>query len=184
VDGHGALDIATAGFARTLRLVGPGGWNAATPNPGWTVRDLVNHVVGGNRRYSLLLAGAPMDEVEALRDLNHLTDDPHTDFVTTAAEVSAAFRSRGALERAVHHRLGDRYGAELLVMRISEHALHGWDLAHAISQDPTIDLPVVDTLLAAVAADPTSLERSGFTSRSGAEKLVGVARLLALTGRS
>lgn len=183
MDPFGALDVATAGFARTLALVQPDQWLADSPNPGWSVRDLVNHVIGGNRRYVLLLSGASTDQVEALRDLDHLGDDPITNFRVTAAAVSAAFGERGAMERVVHHRHGDRYGAELLVMRITEHALHGWDLARAISQDDSIDAPVVEALLAAADADPTSVERAGFVSRPGANGLMGVARLLALTGR-
>ena len=184
MDPHGALDVATAGFARTLALVEPDQWNSPTPNPGWSVRDLVNHVVGGNRRYVLLLTGAPTTAVEALRNLDHLGEDPGESFRTTAAEVAAAFEERGALERVVHHRRGDLYGAELLVMRITEHALHGWDLARAIGADESIDPPVVETILAAVDADPTSIERAGFTPTAGAAELTGVARLLALTGRA
>ena len=68
-------------------------------------------------------------------------------------------------------------------MRVSEQALHGWDLARAIGQDDRIDPPVVDALLAAIDADPTSRAWSGFTPRAGAERLAGAARLLALTGR-
>jgi uncharacterized protein (TIGR03086 family) len=183
VDAFGAFDVASAAFARTLALVRPEQWDAPTPNPGWSVRDLANHVVGGNQRYLLLLSGAATSEVEALRDLDHLGDDPGARFRRTAAEVATAFAKRGALERVVHHRRGDRYGAELLMMRITEHALHGWDLARAIGQDDSIDFPVVETLLAAIDADPTSVERAGFTSMAGAAGMLGVARLLALTGR-
>lgn len=184
MDALSALDVATAGFASTLRLVGDDDWGLPTPNPGWSVRDLVNHVVGGNRRYVLLLSAAPTVEVEQLRDLDHLTDNPVADFTMTAAEVARAFRAPGALEQVVHHRLGDRYGAELLVMRIGEHALHGWDLARAIGADETIDPPVVEAMLAAIDADPTSPARSGFVSAPGADALSGAARLLALSGRS
>ncbi|HEX3707707.1 MAG TPA: TIGR03086 family metal-binding protein [Mycobacteriales bacterium] len=184
MDLHAALDVATAGFARTLALVKPEQWESATPNQGWSVRDLVNHVVGGNRRYVLLLAGAPTAEVEALRDVDHLTDDPYADFLSTAAEVSTAFAEPGVLDRVAHHGRGDRSGAELLVMRVSEHALHGWDLARAIGQDDRIDPPVVDVLLAAIDADPTSPAWAAFTPLPGADDLIGAMRLLALTGRA
>jgi uncharacterized protein (TIGR03086 family) len=147
---HNALDAATAGFARTLTLVQPDQWDVPTPNPGWSVRDLVNHVVGGNRRYVVLLTGAPTEQAEALRDLDHLSASPYDDFVATAAEVALAFRQPGALAQITHHRRGDRLGSELLVMRINENALHGWDLARAIGQDDRIDPVVVDALLAAV----------------------------------
>jgi len=183
MDAFAALDVATAGFARTLSLVTDDAWDRPSPDPGWSVRNLVNHVVGGNRRYVLLLAGAPTSEVEALRDIDHLSAEPRRDFIVTAAEVAAAFRQPGALERVVHHRHGDRYGAELLVMRIGEHALHGWDLARAIGADEALDPPVVEVMLAAIDADPTSVARAGFTPLPGAERLSGAARLLALTGR-
>lgn len=183
MDALSALDVASAAFGSTLRQVQPEHWQLPSPNPGWSVRDLVNHVVGGNRRYVLLLAGAPTVEVEELRALDHLGDDPVAEFTTTAAEVAATFRAPGALEAVVHHRLGDRYGAELLVMRIGEHALHGWDLARAIGAEDTIDPPVVEVMLAAIEADPTSPARAGFVSLPGAAKLHGAARLLALSGR-
>jgi uncharacterized protein (TIGR03086 family) len=184
VDPFGALDVATAGFARTLALVQAGQWEAETPNPGWTVRDLVNHVVGGNRRYVLLLAGAPTEEVEALRDLDHLTDDPYADFVSTSAAVSTAFRAPGSLKVIVHHRLGDRTGAELLVMRIAEHALHGWDLARAIGADENLDDGVVETLLTATQSNPAWLTRAGYVPLADTERLAGPNLLLSLTGRA
>jgi uncharacterized protein (TIGR03086 family) len=183
VDLHGALDIATAGFARTLRLVEPTQWSAPTPNPGWSVRDLVNHVVGGNRRYVLLLAGAPTEQVEALRDQHHLSDEPDVDFAATSLEVVLAFKAPGVLGRTVHHRLGDRSGRDLLVMRIMEHALHGWDLARAIEADDELDPPVVHCLLEALDADPTLLTRTGFTPVEPPADASPAEILLALTGR-
>jgi hypothetical protein len=72
----------------------------ALTNPGWTVRDLVNHVVGGNRRYVLLLTGAPTAEVEALRDLEHLGTDPLAAFTLTSAEMVTAFHQPGAMTRS------------------------------------------------------------------------------------
>jgi uncharacterized protein (TIGR03086 family) len=183
VDLHGALDIATAGFARTLGLVQPTQWDADTPNPGWSVWDLVNHVVGGNRRYVLLLNGAPTEQVEALRDVDHLSEEPVTDFAATSLEVVLAFRAPGAMTRTVHHRLGDRSGHELLVMRVMEHALHGWDLARAIGADDDIDPPVVHCLLEALHADPTLLARTSFTPVDPPDGATPTQLLLALSGR-
>ncbi|HEX3898619.1 MAG TPA: TIGR03086 family metal-binding protein [Mycobacteriales bacterium] len=183
MDAFDVLDIATAGFASTLRFVEPADLTRSTPNPGWTVRDLLNHVVGGNRRYVLLLTGAPTEEVEALRDLDHLTTDPYADFVATAAEVSTAFRGPGVLDRIVHHRWGDRTGLQLLFLRITEHALHGWDLARAIDADDSLDLSVADFLLAAIDVDPTLVNPNAFAIPPNDDGLTGAARLLALTGR-
>jgi uncharacterized protein (TIGR03086 family) len=179
-----ALDRATAGFAHTLSHVRDEQWDAATPNPGWSVRDLVNHVVGGNRRYVVLLTGAPTVEVEALRDLDHLGNDPMQAFVETSAEVTAAFRAPGTMTQIVHHRLGDRTGEELLVMRVIEHAVHGWDLARAIEVDDHLDPDVAATVLAAFVADPSMLSRTSFAPGTPPADADPQRRLLSLTGRA
>jgi uncharacterized protein (TIGR03086 family) len=118
VDMYAALDRATARFGQALAAVRDDQWDLPSPNPGWSVRDLVNHVVGGNRRYVRLLSGAPTIEVEALRGLEHLGNDPLRAFLDTSAEMTAAFHQPDVLARTVHHRLGDRSGSDLLVMRV------------------------------------------------------------------
>lgn len=55
------LLVANDEFARQLRLVGPDDWRRPTPCSEWDVCALVNHVVGGNVRYQLLLSGAPTE---------------------------------------------------------------------------------------------------------------------------
>jgi uncharacterized protein (TIGR03086 family) len=183
MDRFGALDRSTAGFAELLRSVGDDQWQLDTPNPGWSVRDLVNHVVGGNRRYVVLLCGAPTTEVEALRDLEHLGDSPVGAFTESAAEMTEAFHRPGALEMTVHHRLGDRSGDELLIMRVIEHAIHGWDLARAIGADDDLDPEVVAVALAAFATDPSMLERTSFPPAQLPRDLPAERLLLLITGR-
>jgi uncharacterized protein (TIGR03086 family) len=185
-DAYDALDRATAGFRGILAGVSADDWDRPTPNPGWSVRDLVNHVVGGNRRYLILLAGAPTAEVEKLRGGEHLAPDPLTAFDRTSAAVAAAFREPGALEQTVHHRKGDRSGDDLLTMRILEHALHGWDLATAVGADTRIGPSVVTVLLERNSHD--LLVRSGYPGEPEVASNAGVKqspqqRLLALTGR-
>jgi uncharacterized protein (TIGR03086 family) len=185
-DAYDALDRATAGFHDLLATVSGEDWDRPTPNRGWSVRDLVSHVVGGNRRYLVLLSGAPTVEVEKLRAGDHLGDDPLSAFDQTSAEVAAAFREPGALERTVHHRKGDRSGDDLLTMRILEHSLHGWDLATAIGGETSIDPAVVTVLLDRVSHD--LLVRSGYPGDPEPGSETGAMqsqqqRLLVLTGR-
>jgi uncharacterized protein (TIGR03086 family) len=181
---YAALDRSTARFAELLDAVRDEQWPLPTPNPGWTVHELVNHVVGGNRRYVVLLSAAPTAEVESWRDLDHLGNDPIHAFTDTAAEMIEAFHQPGALTITVHHRLGDRSGAELLVMRVIEHTLHGWDLARAIGADDRLDPDIVATLLAAFDADPTMLSRTSFPPVQPAPGLDPEKRLLTITGRA
>jgi uncharacterized protein (TIGR03086 family) len=112
------------------------------------VRALVGHVVGANVRYELLLHGAPLEQVEATRAVDHLGDDPLASFVTTAARVVAAFGEDGALGRTAHHVTGPRTGLQLLGMRVLDVAVHAWDLARALGADETLDDEVVAFLLA------------------------------------
>jgi uncharacterized protein (TIGR03086 family) len=141
------LVVANDEFARRLRLVGSDDWRRPTPCSEWEVRALVNHVVGANVRYELLLHGAPTEQVEAMRAVDHLGDDALASFVATADRVVACFHEDGALERIAHHASGDRTGRELLSMRILDAAIHGWDLARAIGADETVDDDVVAFLL-------------------------------------
>lgn len=126
-------------FARRLRLIGPDDWRRPTPCSEWDVRALVHHVVGANVRYQLLLHGAPTEQVEAMRTVDHLGDDALASFVATADRVVACFHEDGALERIAHHATGDRTGRELLSMRILDATIHAWDLARAIGADETLD---------------------------------------------
>ena len=103
------LVVANDEFARRLRLVGPNDWRRPTPCSEWDVRALVNHVVGGNVRYQLLLHGAPTEQVEATRTVDHLGDAALASFVVTADGVVARFHEDGAGD--------DNSGARALVLR-------------------------------------------------------------------
>jgi uncharacterized protein (TIGR03086 family) len=134
-----AFEASGALFREQIASVGTGRGGWPTPCTDWTVDDLLNHVVGGELRYLLLLRGASTDEVEATRSVRHVGADPAASFDRLHAELSAAFLAPGALERVVHHRLGDRLGRDLLAMRVAEYVLHGWDLASACGSDRVPD---------------------------------------------
>jgi uncharacterized protein (TIGR03086 family) len=93
----------------------------------------------------------PAEQVEATRTVDHLGDDALASFVATADGVVACFHEVGALECIAHHATGDRTGRELLLMRILDAAIHGWDLARATGADETLHDDVVTFLLAYTA---------------------------------
>ena len=49
---------AVAEFDARVRQIGDQHWHAATPNADWSVRDLVNHLVGEDLWAPPLLAGS------------------------------------------------------------------------------------------------------------------------------
>jgi uncharacterized protein (TIGR03086 family) len=112
-------------------------WAKPTPCTEWTVRDLVNHLVGGTQLFARLLSGEPMpglDELQRWRGADHLGDDPVGAYDRSAAELLAAFRSPGALQEMFNSPIGTVPGGVLLHLRITELLTHGWDLARATGQ--------------------------------------------------
>lgn len=137
------LNRAGLEFERRLRAVAPGQWDAPTPCEGWSVRDLVDHVVGGNRLAQVLMRGASAEEAVALVRDTRTRGDALGDFAASRDEQVAAFREPGALDRTVHHPIGDIPSAQLLQFRVADLTLHAWDLARAIGADERLDEPLV-----------------------------------------
>jgi len=186
VDAFEALEVAGRDFRRRLVAVRAENLGLPTPCEHWCVRDLLNHMVGGQRRYIMLLGGAATAEVEATRALDHLGSDPVAAFDAAHVNLSKAFLAPGALDAIVHHRGGDRTGRDLLLMRTVEYTVHGWDLSRAIGLDESIDGRLAEYLLAEVASACHLWDgpRGAFTARITLE--VGSttqAQLLSLTGR-
>lgn len=186
MDAFEALSSANAEFERRLWLVRPGDWARPTPCEAWDVRALVNHVVGANRRYTMLLHGASAVEVDATRSTDHLGDDAIAAFRATAAKLTAAFGHEGVLTRTTHHPAGDRTGAELRDMRVLDVTVHAWDLARAIDADERLEPGLVSFVLAC-APGLTAGSRPGSFTTPADELPAGAptqARLLHLVGRT
>lgn len=146
MDNLDALDLAASGFAATLARVSPDQWDVDTPNEGQTVRQLVNHVIGGNRMAVAILAGGTRED--GIAQFARSADDVDllAAFEEARAEQAAAFAVPGALEMIVNHPAMAMPGAQLLGFRLSEYALHGWDLATAIGVDSRIDPDVAEAV--------------------------------------
>jgi uncharacterized protein (TIGR03086 family) len=146
MDNLDALDLAARGFADTLALVGPDQWDLDSPNDGQTVRQLVDHVIGGNRMAVAILNGGSRED--GLAQFARSADDVDliAAFEEARAEQAAAFAVPGALEIIVNHPAMPMPGAQLLGFRLTEYALHGWDLAMAIGAESTIDPHVAEAV--------------------------------------
>jgi uncharacterized protein (TIGR03086 family) len=142
-----ALELANAELVRRLGLVTDTDWSLPTPCVEWDVRALVNHFIGGNRRYVLLLDGASAADVDATRTVDHIGPDAVHSFTSTAPALLAAFAEDGAMSRICHHPNGDRTGAELAQLRVLDVTIHAWDLARAIGADEHLDPDLVDFAL-------------------------------------
>ena len=137
-------DRATAEFDARVQAVPADGWTGPTPNTGWDVRTLVNHLVNENVWIPPLLEGKTIDEVGDVFDGDLLGDQPREAWSRSVAEAKQAIGVAGALERTVHLSFGDTSGADYISQVLADHVVHAWDLARAVGADERLDPELVD----------------------------------------
>jgi uncharacterized protein (TIGR03086 family) len=140
--------------------------DAKTPCEGWTVQDLLQHVIVGNRVAVVMLEGRSQEEVAATRadllERNQVIGDPAAAFAESAAAQVAAFAAPDALERTVHHHaLGDLPGQQLATFRICDLTLHAWDLARATGADESFHHVLVEWVYDAMAPGAAAIAAGG-----------------------
>jgi uncharacterized protein (TIGR03086 family) len=143
-----ALDALDAIGKRNVELVAqvrPEQWDDPTPCTEWNVRTLAGHLIAGRYVYRGLLEGVPVAELRPMlqRQGEAVGDDPIAACEQAVQSIHEAFTEPGALERTVHHTIGDMPGSQLLVQLVADCAVHSWDLATAIGADPGLDEQLV-----------------------------------------
>jgi uncharacterized protein (TIGR03086 family) len=144
VDGLARALDATGRLAGTVREEQ---WHDPTGCPGWNVRDLVTHVVYGNRLFAAILRGdlpgPPAGAPSAGGSGQPASDLPGSDLAGSdlpgayreaAAELLAAFSRPGVMDETFTMPFGTVPGSTALHLRITELLVHGWDLAQATGQ--------------------------------------------------
>lgn len=144
MNGATALERSGREFRRRLADVEVSQWALPTPCDEWDVGALVNHVIGGNVRYVMMLDGRPADAIVTTRDDDWLSPDPLARFDNSLDRITTAFAAPGILGARVRHpRVGSVTAAELRVLRVNELTVHAWDLSRAIGTDDRLDEQVV-----------------------------------------
>ncbi|MGH9178326.1 MAG: TIGR03086 family metal-binding protein [Acidimicrobiales bacterium] len=134
---------ALEGFGARVAAVRDDQWERPTPCADWSVRQLVNHVVGENAWAVPLLAGRTIADVGDQLDGDLLGADPVAAWQYTASPAVAAASADGALERTVHVSFGDISGREYLSQITTDHVVHAWDLARGAGGDEALDPELV-----------------------------------------
>jgi uncharacterized protein (TIGR03086 family) len=130
-------------WADRVNAVGPDQWDDPTPCRDWTVRDLVNHVVGEDRWTVPLVEGQTIEDVGSSLDGDLLGDDPvraALDAAMAATKVTAERLPEGG---TVHLSYGEEQLSEYVYQLAADHLVHGWDLAVATGGDARLDPQLV-----------------------------------------
>ncbi len=126
------IDVLESVLAKDEALIAavrPDQLGAPTPCPDYEVRDLLNHIVGW-----LQVFDASANERSYSGDpAAYVSDDPLTDFRTSATSLVAGWRS-GGVDRTVQMTGGDLPAQMVLSMALMEYLAHGSDLAAATGQ--------------------------------------------------
>jgi uncharacterized protein (TIGR03086 family) len=138
---------AQAQFTDRVDAVAPDQWEDESL-PGWTVADLVAHLVSEQLWVPPLLAGEPAVEgrfPDSTSDL--LGDDPFTGWETAADGALSAFAEDDALKRTVHLSRGPTPATDYIFEMTADLTVHAWDLAFATDGDTDLEGELVTAAL-------------------------------------
>jgi len=157
-----------------------------TPCGQWTVRDLVNHFVGGGHMFAALYRGESIPDMDGpVPDM--LGSDPAAAAHAARADFDAAIAEPGAMERIVALPIGEVPAPVGLQLATFDVLVHCWDLATSTGQrfDPPDEIVAVADGFARQGLPPEARDGDTFaaivTPPPGASPL---ARLAAFTGRA
>ncbi|WP_222269561.1 TIGR03086 family metal-binding protein [Modestobacter marinus] len=184
-----SLATAHDGAARLVAAVEDDQWDHPTPCSDWTVRQLVNHLVGGNRLTTRVVRGdqlPPPDQLGRRGHLDQLGDDPSSAYRASAGELLEALRAPGVLERTYTLPAGTLPGPGVVHLRTVETLVHGWDRARAVGRPAPFpeDLCERELRFSRDLLGRIPEERRPFApSRPVADGAPAIDRLAALLGR-
>jgi uncharacterized protein (TIGR03086 family) len=142
------IDAASAEFERVVRQLPADSWDRPTPSE-LSVRELIQHVVVGNRFTALLLAGVDRDEARNMLTGDQLGDAPVAAVVESIRRQAQAFAVTPPGQPVAGPR-GSISAAAFLRFRLVDLVVHAWDLLRAARLDETLDERIVVGLMTVV----------------------------------
>jgi len=118
-------------------------WGDPTPCTEWSVRQLVNHVVGEELWTVPLLRGGTIDEVGSQFDGDVLGGEPLGRARVAADEAAATVDELVPGGGHVQLSYGEEDMGEYVRQLCADHLIHGWDLAAATGGDTSMDPELV-----------------------------------------
>lgn len=154
-----AMAKTMSGFAAVVATLERDDWGRPSPCVGWSVFDVVDHVVAGERFTVGVLGGASLAEaVESTVGLDPQNPDVVGQVTKAAAAALAAFD--GSLDRTIQHRVGPISARRMLGFRIIDQLGHTWDVATATNQTVALEPDALAVGVSIALSERTTLERS------------------------
>jgi uncharacterized protein (TIGR03086 family) len=149
------------GARRSVAGVGDDQWQIASDCEGWTVRELVNHIVTGNYWAAELGSGFSIEAVGDRLDGDVLGTDPLRAYDDSALVAAAVFRAPGAMEAPCAVSYGPVPGEIYCGHRLIDVMIHGWDVASSTGQDTSLDPELVEACFEVIEPQKEMLLGSG-----------------------
>jgi uncharacterized protein (TIGR03086 family) len=146
-----SAELLARGLASTqsvLARVAPEQLDAPTPCASWTVRDLINHIVGGTTFFAVTAETGGPFEGGGGDAPDFTTGDFVVAFAEGAARAVRAFSAEGAMEKTMRLPFGELPGSVFVSIAAGDTFAHGWDLAKATGQSTDLDPELAAELLA------------------------------------
>lgn len=135
------------------------GW--PTPCSGWTLEDLLGHMIAQHYGFAAAAEGNTTDR--SVWEVQPVGADPPGAYAAAAEQVLTAFAADGVLDRGFwlpEVRDGGPFPAPTAIgFHLVDYVVHGWDVAASIGADANYPLEVVATALSVAERVPTGAAR-------------------------
>jgi uncharacterized protein (TIGR03086 family) len=146
--GAEVLERACASTATVLAAVRAADFDSPTPCRSWTVKDVINHVIGSTASYAELAETGVMPA--GGEDADHTAGDFVAAFARQAGRVVVGFSAPGAMDKVMEMPFGGMPGSVCVWIAAGDIFTHGWDLARATGQPSDLDPELAGWLLARI----------------------------------
>jgi uncharacterized protein (TIGR03086 family) len=154
VDLIDALDRTFAHAHDVVAGVRPDQYDDKTPCTEWSVRDLLEHMIGAVEGLGAAASGRSPEPFT-------LSADPASQFHDAATSAMVGWRTPGVLDRIVDAGPGPMPGHALASINLLDTATHTWDLATATGQPSALPDDLAATALEASRSIITAEVRPG-----------------------
>jgi uncharacterized protein (TIGR03086 family) len=141
-----ALGLARSELTLRLNAVATSDWEKPTPCTEWTVRQLVNHVVGLQHRVARLVRGGSLDEYVATREDDWIGVDHIAAWHAGIRELDEAITNAPTLDVPVAYRI-PMSARDVIGLTAFDIAVHTWDVSRATGVDAQLDDGLVEYAL-------------------------------------